>query len=87
MGKIIQGRVADALDSGELYNTAGGRKEGYMVDKQYISTYVDVLVGFDNFSGGCYIFSYHWIRIGPYGIALQCGDGSSVYFLSSGGVF
>ena len=87
MGKIIQGRVADALDSGELYNTAGGRKEGYMVDKQYISTYVDVLVGFDNFSGGCYIFSYHWIHLGPDGLGLHFGDGNSVYFPGSSGIF
>ena len=67
MNEIPQGPVDDALDGGKLRIMADSCKEGYLVEKQYISTYGDVFFGLDNLSGYCYIVSYHWIRLGPCG--------------------
>ena len=80
---MLQGSVSDSIDGSELYIAADGNKEGYIFEKQDISTYGDVLVGCDNFFGDCYIVSYPWIWITPGGIALKYDNVRFIKFLSS----
>ena len=74
MIEMIQGPVSDALDGEELYIMDYGCKQGYLVEKQDMYTYGDVIVGLDNLSGDFDIVSYQYIWFYTDGIYLQCGD-------------
>ena len=59
MCDMLQGIVSDAFYVSKLQIEADGRKYGYLVEKQVIYTYGDVIFGLDNLSGYRYKVIYH----------------------------